>query len=116
MRPWLGIAGLSGAIAVALGAYAAHALADDPTAAATLDKAVRWQLAHALALLAVDRLDSSLPARLAGVAFTLGIVLFCGALYGIALFGLPTAPLAPFGGSAFIAGWLLLALRGFMRG
>ncbi len=111
-RVWLLLGGLSGALAVAFGAYAAHGFPDAPQAAQWVEKASRYQMYHALALLALAGLqkDGGRLAVLAGLLFTLGTVLFCGTLYALALAGLPIAWLAPFGGTSFILGWLLLGL------
>ncbi len=103
--------------AVAAGAFGAHALAEriDVAALATFETAARYQMFHALGLIAValrgwhsGAIDPWL-AR-AGWCFTLGVVLFCGALYILALGG-PRwfGAVAPAGGALFIAGWLCLA-------
>lgn len=118
MRPWLVLAALNGLLAVALGAFAAHGLSADPYAAGLVDKASRYQMYHGLALLAVAWLASSRPSRqvhAAGIAFTLGVVLFCGALYAIALGGVKLGMVAPFGGAAFMLGWLLLGATAIRR-
>jgi len=117
IRIWLALAGLNGAIAVALGAYAAHGLADAGAYVQDImEKAGRYQALHALALAAIAGLQAAgLRSRwlcAAGGFMVLGIVLFCGALYGIGLAGWGTAFIAPFGGSAFIVGWLCLAVAG----
>jgi uncharacterized membrane protein YgdD (TMEM256/DUF423 family) len=114
-------AALAGAAAVVLGAFGAHALnaSLDEHALATWHTAVEYQFWHALALLAVgsiarDRATRSL--RIAAIAFALGIVLFSGSLYAIAL-DLPRAigAVTPIGGAALIAGWLALALDAWNR-
>ena len=113
------IAAVAGAAAVALGAFGAHALAATlaPNALAIWRTAVEYQFWHALALLATAVLarDGSLSPRamrrldVAVAAFTLGVVVFCGSLYALAL-GAPRALgiAAPFGGVALIVGWLAL--------
>ncbi|WP_142850806.1 DUF423 domain-containing protein [Telmatospirillum sp. J64-1] len=114
MKVWLAIGAFSGAVSVALGAFAAHGLGDDPYAAGLVDKAARYQMYHALALVAVAWLSQAWPGRLvtaAGLAFVAGTLLFCGALYAIGLGGLRAGMVAPFGGSAFILGWMLLAVH-----
>ena len=118
MRLWLVLAGLSGAVAVAMGAVAAHAFTDDPVAAGLVDKAARYQLMHALALIGVAVLAErrpSWPVAAAGGLFTLGSVLFCGSLYALAFHWVTSTPLAPVGGSSFILGWLCLGLAGLIR-
>ncbi|HYD98553.1 MAG TPA: DUF423 domain-containing protein [Alphaproteobacteria bacterium] len=109
-------AGLSGALAVALGAWAAHGLEArfGVRAAELVRLGSQYQLVHALALLAALALAGQgagrRAARVAAGGFMLGSVLFCGALYALA-FGLPRGfgAVAPLGGLAFIAGWLALA-------
>ena len=114
MNPWLILAGAAGAAAVATGALAAHVA--DPVAAHRLDVAVRYQMWHALALLGVAWLANG-PARrwavFAGRLFLVGLVLFCGALELSVLIGMEALTAgAPFGGLAFIGGWLALAVAG----
>jgi uncharacterized membrane protein YgdD (TMEM256/DUF423 family) len=121
-------AGVIGALAVAAGAFGAHALRTrlDPAALATWRTAVDYQFWHALALLGLAafarRTDASPPdlafgaMHIAVVAFVLGIVLFCGSLYALAL-GAPHAfgIVTPVGGIALIAGWLALAAGAWRR-
>ncbi len=113
---WVVIAATAGFIAVAAGAFGAHALkdrlkADDLT---TFEVAVRYQMYHALALLAVAWVSSVSPSRVAsaaGVCMVLGIILFSGSLYGLTLLKWRwLGPITPIGGVAFLMGWLLLAL------
>ena len=101
-----------GATAVMLGAFGAHALRDHIDAAAQQiwHTAVEYQFWHALALLALAMLaPAPRAARLAALAFCVGIALFSGSLYALAL-GAPrwTGAITPCGGAAFIAGWILL--------
>jgi uncharacterized membrane protein YgdD (TMEM256/DUF423 family) len=65
---------------------------------------------HALALLAVGLWAprGGLLAQAAGVAFSVGLVLFCGALYSLGLFGVSPGLVAPTGGTLLMIGWLLL--------
>jgi uncharacterized membrane protein YgdD (TMEM256/DUF423 family) len=84
-----------------------------PEMLAVFETGVRYQLIHALALLAVawagTRWDSRAVAA-AGWLFIAGIVLFSGSLYALCLSGVGSlGAITPFGGLAFIAGWLLLA-------
>lgn len=105
--------GLAGASAVALGAFGAHALRDvlDARGAELWHTAVNYHFWHALALgLAMF----AVPGRARGVAmvsFCIGIVLFSGSLYALAL-GAPRwcGAITPLGGVAFIAGWIALGL------
>ena len=110
------IGAISGFIAVATGAFGAHGLRQmvTPEHLATWETAARYQMYHALALLAVAMLaegPGAGPARWAGRLFILGTVLFSGSLYALVLsnnsrLGIIT----PFGGVAFLAGWVALAL------
>ena len=114
-RPWLVAGALGGLLAVALGAFGAHALKAvlDPELLHIFDKGVRYQGMHSLALLATGLLLREAPLaslRAAAVAFTLGMVLFSGSLYLLALTGSRAlGMLTPLGGLAFLAGWALLA-------
>jgi uncharacterized membrane protein YgdD (TMEM256/DUF423 family) len=117
-RALLAFAGLNGAVAVGAGAYAAHALgASGERAVSLAQTAVQYQFWHVLAIvgavLLAGRAGRTVAAwgyALAGLAFAVGLVLFCGALYDLALDGPPGfGRVAPFGGSAFILGWILLA-------
>jgi len=116
-RPLLS-AGLHGAIGVGLGAFGAHALRAflmERGMANAWDTAVRYQLLHAVALLALACLFAHAPAphrRLllwAARSWEIGLVLFSGSLYALALGG-PRwlGPITPIGGLALIIGWLLL--------
>lgn len=116
MNPLLAGAVLGG-LGVILGAFGAHALKTMISADkhAIFEVGVRYQLVHALALLAVGLLlrttDGALV-RAAGPLFLGGVVLFSGSLYALALGG-PAAwlgPVTPIGGLALIAGWVVLAL------
>lgn len=113
-RTFLILAAIFGLTAVAMGAAGAHALEKrlDPQALQWVDTAVRYQMWHALALLGAAALTAWKPAAslsVAGWAWAAGIVLFCGALYALALTGVRGfAHVAPFGGFALIAGWAAL--------
>jgi uncharacterized membrane protein YgdD (TMEM256/DUF423 family) len=102
----------SGALAVVLGAFGAHALRDTLDAAAlqTWHTAVEYQFWHTLALLAAALSPPSRWRTACAVGFTLGIVAFCGSLYPLAL-GAPRVlgTITPLGGACFIAGWIGLA-------
>lgn len=102
-----GLAALLGAAGVAIGAWSAHGAAD-ARAAELLGTAAQYAVWHALA--ALIALLGTAPARTAATAFLLGVPLFGGSLVVLA-FGGPRifGAVAPFGGLAFIVGWLLLA-------
>ncbi len=104
-----------GALAVTLGAFGAHGLRDvvSENALRIFHTGVEYQFYHSLALLMTGLMVSKKPSSLATAAgnlFTLGIVLFSGSLYCLAL--MPSIPLigvvTPIGGLCFIGGWLLL--------
>ena len=110
-------ASIFGGLAVALGAFGAHALADRLSAAdlATFETAVRYQFYHALALLGVaavlGRWPQSGAATWAGWRFVAGVVIFSGSLYVLVFSGLRwLGAVTPLGGVAMIAGWISLAL------
>ena len=115
MRPWLCTAAILGALAVICGAFAAHGLAArlSPEAREIFETGARYHMYHALAMglaaLAI-RGEAVSRARLAAILFLAGIVLFSGSLYLLALTGQTGLGLVtPFGGLAFILGWLALA-------
>jgi uncharacterized membrane protein YgdD (TMEM256/DUF423 family) len=109
------LVGFAGASAVLLGAFGAHAL--HATLAAHVDGIELWRTAtsyhlwHALALAIAIALGRGRSGRVAVMSFVLGIVLFSGSLYALAL-GAPrwTGIITPFGGLAFIVGWMALGL------
>jgi uncharacterized membrane protein YgdD (TMEM256/DUF423 family) len=124
-KSWIVVAALSGAISVAVGAFAAHGL-DLSTEAGRkarewLQTGSQYQIVHALAIVAVVALARSAlvyapVALVAQCLFFTGGVLFPGALYALA-FGGPRwmGAVAPIGGAAFILGWLALALAALMK-
>src|SRR5262245_47084251 len=120
-NPWLFIAALLGGLAVACGAFGAHGLrarfaADDPMLT-NWETAARYQMYHALALLAVGLLATRSPSRLlnfAGVGMTLGTLIFSGCLYALVLTGeRRLGAVVPIGGVLLIFGWALLAVAAF---
>jgi len=107
------LAALSGFLAVAFGAFAAHG-ARDARAAELLHTGSLYQMVHALAVfgwLAVRKAGGKAGVT-APALFLAGTVLFSGSLYALA-FGAPRVLglVTPFGGLCFLAGWLLLAWR-----
>ncbi len=113
------LAGLS----VGLGAFGAHALRARLEAAllANFETGARYQMYHALALLAVAWAvtrwpNSNLPV-IAGWLFIAGVVLFAGSLYLLAFTGQRwLGAVTPLGGAAFLAGWLCLLLAAWRGG
>jgi uncharacterized membrane protein YgdD (TMEM256/DUF423 family) len=118
MNPWLLIGGVNGALAVAAGAFAAHGLKDtlDANALSLFETGARYHMYHALAIGLSGLAMRGPAARLAQYAamfFLAGILLFSGSLYALALTGVRAVAIAtPFGGVAFLIGWVLLAYAG----
>jgi uncharacterized membrane protein YgdD (TMEM256/DUF423 family) len=112
---------LFGFLAVALGAFGAHALRArlNPADLAIFETGVRYQMYHALALLLVALLLARAgngASPLAGWGFTVGIVVFSGSLYLMVLTGERwLGAVTPLGGVAFLVGWAALAWS-FIRG
>jgi uncharacterized membrane protein YgdD (TMEM256/DUF423 family) len=108
---------LAGAAAVALGAFGAHALKARlaPDQLAVWQTAVQYHFWHALALVAIGilgalALPGSTALKWAGWLMVAGLVLFSGSLYVLVLSGARwLGAVTPFGGTAWIAAWLLLA-------
>ncbi len=114
-RLLLGSGALVMAIGVILGALSAHAAkgASHPDAARLMQTAVQYQLIHGLGLLllgALARNAASMWLAAAGLLLLVGVILFCGSLWYLAVTNRSLGPVAPVGGLAFIAGWLCLAL------
>ena len=111
---WSVVAALLGLSAVALGAVAAHAVAD-PNAAQALERAATYQLIHAAVLLYATGLSGT-PALLARSLLLSGIMLFCGSIELKYLFSVSGATaVAPTGGVALMLGWLLLGMSALRR-
>jgi uncharacterized membrane protein YgdD (TMEM256/DUF423 family) len=110
---------ISACLAVALGAFAAHALKARLAAdmLGVFEVGVRYQMYHAFALIAAAWSCTRWPGRAATAAgwlFLVGTLIFSGSLYVLSLTGLRWAgAITPLGGAAFIAGWLVLAWSPF---
>lgn len=113
------LAGILGFLAVAIGAFGAHALASrfagQPSLESNYRTGAQYHMYHALALLGVAWVSQQWPNNglvvAAGWLFVVGIVLFSGSLYALALTGnRKLGAITPLGGLAFLGGWLLLAL------
>jgi len=106
---------LFGFLAVALGAFGAHGLKAylEATLLVTFETGVRYQMYHSMALLAVALAYTRWPGKgliISGWMFIAGIVLFSGSLYALSLSGERSlGMITPFGGLAFLAGWLSMA-------
>jgi uncharacterized membrane protein YgdD (TMEM256/DUF423 family) len=115
-RLFFSLGALSGLISVAAGAFGAHALRArlTPEYLAVFETGARYQMYHALGLLAVAWAITRWPEPLllwAGWLFLVGSVVFSGSLYLLALSGARWwGAVTPLGGVAFLAGWLCLAL------
>ena len=113
------IGAVLGALGVAAGAFGAHAL-ESRLAADRLvlfELAARYQMIHALALLATGLAADRWPSALintSGWLFVVGVLIFCGTIYALA-FGAPRilGAVTPVGGLSLIMAWVLLAVAAF---
>jgi uncharacterized membrane protein YgdD (TMEM256/DUF423 family) len=115
-RTFLLVGAVAGFLGVGLGAFGAHGLRSrvSPDMLAVFETGVRYHMYHALAILLTSLLMARMSGWLvsaAGWCFTLGIVLFSGSLYLLAVTGVTVlGAITPLGGLAFLAGWACLAL------
>ncbi len=112
---WIGVAAVSGAVAVIAGAFGAHGLRDrlTPEQLASFSTASHYHLLHSVALLALAlfAIYSGKEIRVPASLFTAGIVLFSGSIYLLVLTQQRwLGPVTPIGGLCLIAGWLSLLL------
>jgi len=118
-RTFLFIGALLGGVGVGLGAFGAHGLKGrlSQEMLAVFETGVRYQMYHALALLALGAMMTRLDGRaavVAGWSFTAGILIFSGSLYALAFSGVTIlGAITPIGGVAFLAGWVALAVAAF---
>jgi uncharacterized membrane protein YgdD (TMEM256/DUF423 family) len=128
---WVGLGAVFAFLSVGCGAFGAHGLESklEPRMLAVWETAARYQMYHALALVGLglwigqkvqlasqSGASPTLPASVgvAGWAFTIGIVLFSGSLYALALSGIKVlGAITPLGGMAFLVGWIAFALAAF---
>jgi uncharacterized membrane protein YgdD (TMEM256/DUF423 family) len=114
-RIFFALGAISAFISVAAGAFGSHGLKDrlSPELLSVFEVGARYQMYHALALIAVAWALSKWPGSLAvtsGWLFVVGTLLFSGSLYLLSLTGLKwLGAITPLGGLAFLAGWLCLA-------
>lgn len=119
---WVGIGSVLGFVGVACGAFGAHALKVrlDPQELNIFETAARYQMFHAVALLAVGFLSSRVEnvwTNAAGWSFVIGTILFSGSLYTLVLTGIKGfGAVTPVGGVGLLAGWLCLAIAAFRIG
>ena len=114
---WTVVGAVFMALAVGMGAFGAHALKErlDEYSQGVYEKAVFYHFIHGIGILLVSLLArtgvlSASGAERAGWLLALGIVLFSGSLYALAISGVRIlGAVTPFGGVAFIIGWVLLA-------
>jgi len=120
-KPFLKTAAFIGALSVALGAFGAHTLKQylSPDILSVFETAVRYQFYHVFALLAAGILYADFPSakmRWAGYLFITGMILFSCSLYLLCYIkfeginGEWVGAITPFGGAAFIGGWLMVLL------
>jgi len=120
-RIWIGSGALVAALAVAAGAMGAHYLKERLKLPVekldTFETAVRYQMYHALGLILVGLLlahGGCRSVKAAGFAFALGLLLFSGGIYAwLATEVKPFVMVVPIGGTAWIIGWVLLAIGAF---
>jgi len=120
---WFGMASILLALGVGAGAFGAHALKGvlDTYASGIYEKAVFYHFVHALGMLIVvlgtkvQLIPETVGAR-ASLLLLVGVLLFSGSLYGLALSGWRLLGMVtPFGGTAFILAWGYLAIDSFRR-
>jgi len=115
-RTFLLAGAIAGLVAVGFGAFGAHGLRGrlSPDMLAVFETGVRYHMYHALALLLVAALAGRIEGKAlaaAGWLFVVGIVIFSGSLYLLAVTGVTIlGAITPIGGVAFLAGWACLAL------
>jgi uncharacterized membrane protein YgdD (TMEM256/DUF423 family) len=119
-RAWVLAGCVWAALGVVCGAFGAHALKATltPEALVTWETAVRYQLVHALALIAYGLFCERASGRdLPGVLFVFGSFFFSGSLYALALDFLKSlmGPITPLGGVLMIAGWIAFAREALRR-
>jgi uncharacterized membrane protein YgdD (TMEM256/DUF423 family) len=114
---WTAVGSVLMALAVGLGAFGAHGLKNrlDAYSMSVYEKAVFYHFVHSLGILLIALLGRTMAISAAGQSraatlLLVGIILFSGSLYALALTGVRgLGAITPFGGIAFIVGWLWLA-------
>lgn len=123
---WVVIGALLGGLGVAAGAFGAHGLEGrvtagkmEPRMLEVFETGAKYQMYHALALVLVGALAGHLRNGALGVAgwsFLLGILIFSGSLYALALSGVKVlGAITPIGGVAFLVGWAALAVAAWRQ-
>ena len=121
MQLWLILGAASAFLSVAAGAFGAHALRARlaPDLLTIFETGARYHMYHSLGLIAIGLLMQLRPSPLlhgAGWAMLVGILLFSGSLYALALSGVRAlGAITPLGGLGFLTGWLLFALAAWRQ-
>ena len=116
-KNWLFTSAILGFLAVALGAFGAHSLKNilDAYGKEIYEKAVQYHMFHTLAIAFVGLLQNQFETvsfTISAWAFFIGIIVFSGSLYILAITGHKwLGAITPLGGTAFLLGWGLLAYR-----
>ena len=122
MRWWLVLGAANAFLAVAAGAFGAHGLRRRVAAdlLVVFETGARYHMYHALGLIAVGLLAAHRPSGVlngSGIALQVGILLFSGSLYALALSGVRgLGAITPIGGVAFLVGWVLFAMAAMRQG
>lgn len=119
-RIFAGLGAVNAFLSIAAGAFAAHGLSGrlSPEMLDVFETGARYEMYHAIGLIAVAWLVTVAGPRanLAGWFMLTGIVLFSGSLYVLALTGIRwIGAITPFGGVAFLAGWVVFAWVALVR-
>ena len=114
-RVWIALGAVAGLTAVGMAAAAAHGLPErlDPASLQMVRNAVQMHLSHAIVLVVCGiwmLWDAPRLVGWAAAAFALGLMLFCGAVYALALGGVRLPAVAPTGGLLLMLGWALLGI------
>lgn len=114
---WIAIAAALGGLAVIIGAFGAHGLESrlDAHALEVYHTGVTYHFYHALAMLALalsgNSVARSASGRIAALCWLVGVLIFSGSLYALAITGITwLGAITPIGGLAFIVGWFVLAI------
>ena len=120
MKIWIGLGGLFGGVSIVLGAFGAHSLKTQLTEKklATFHTATDYLGYHALGLITIGIIiivlkgENAKKLKRSAIWIVVGIVFFCGSLYGLVFDG-PRflGPITPLGGLSFMIGWLTLAIN-----
>ena len=114
---YLMIGAMSGCLVVIMGAFGAHALNEilDDYGKSIYHKAVLYHMFHSIAILIlglINKIQPEIQLSMAGWSFVLGIILFSGSLYILAITGIKSLGIiTPIGGVLFIIGWVFLIIK-----